>query len=66
MMLRVVVDHDMCAASGFCARIAPEVFRLGDEDDSAVVLVGEVPTELDSDVREAEAACPTAAITVLG
>lgn len=65
MKLRVVVDHDMCAASGFCARIAPEVFRLRDEDDSAVVLVGEVPTELEADVREAEAACPVGAISVL-
>lgn len=65
MTLRVAVDRDMCAASGFCVRIAPELFRLSDEDNCAVVVVAEVPPELEEAALEAEAACPTAAITVL-
>lgn len=65
MTVRVVVDHDTCAASGFCVRIAPELFRLREEDNWSVVLVDEVPPELEEAAREAETACPTAAITVL-
>jgi ferredoxin len=64
MTLTVVVDRDACARSAFCVRIAPELFRLGDEDEWSVVLVDEVPPELEDAALEAEAACPTAAITV--
>jgi ferredoxin len=63
-MTRVSVDHDMCARSGFCVRIAPQLFRLSDEDDWAVVLAAEVPPEREEEAREAETTCPTGAIAV--
>lgn len=62
--MRVVVDAETCEATGFCQEVAGAVFRVG-EDDHAVVLVGEVPPELEGDVREAALLCPTRAIEIL-
>ena len=61
--MRVVVDADVCGGFGQCVAKAPAVFALTD-DGYAVVLLDDVPTELESAVREAEQLCPTHAITV--
>lgn len=59
--MRVTVDENLCAATGQCEMICPEVFE--------VDLVSEVRTEhpdpsLHEQVREAAGACPTGAILV--
>jgi ferredoxin len=59
--MRVSVDEGLCAATGQCEMICPEVFE--------VDLVSEVKEEhpdpsLDQRVREAADACPTGAIIV--
>lgn len=59
--MRVRVDEDLCAATGECERICPEVFRV---DDVSRVLLPEPDQRLDEAVREAEAACPTGAISL--
>lgn len=54
-----------CALTGYCAEVAPELFRLGSEH-------AEVRTESIDDpglrelAIEAESLCPTAAIRLLG
>lgn len=61
--VRVHVDEMLCAATGQCEIICPEVFEVG---EVARVLIPEPGPELHQSVREAEAACPTAAILVEG
>lgn len=61
--MKVRVDSELCAGFGVCLGLAPEVFELHD-DGYAVVLVGEVPPELEDAVREAVSQCPANAISV--
>jgi ferredoxin len=59
----VNVDRDVCVGSGYCQRIAPAVFDI-DQTGLAVVLATH-PSGADADAaREAEASCPSLAITV--
>lgn len=60
--MRITVDTDRCVGSAYCQRIAPALFDLGD-DGFAVVLDAEV-TDAGA-AREAEAACPAMAISLL-
>jgi ferredoxin len=60
--VRVSVDEDVCAATGECERICPEVFTV---DEVSRVLVAAPGPELHDLVLEAEAACPTSAISVV-
>ena len=61
--MRVEVDADVCGGFGQCIAKAPAVFALTDAG-YAVVLLEDVPMEMESAVREAEQLCPTHAITV--
>jgi ferredoxin len=59
--VRVAVDESLCAATGQCEMICPEVFE--------VDMVAEVKMEypdpgLHSQVQEAAESCPTGAILV--
>lgn len=62
-VVRVHVDEMLCAATGQCEVICPEVFEVG---EVARVLIPEPGPALHQSVREAEGACPTAAILVEG
>jgi ferredoxin len=59
--LRISVDERVCAGSGFCQKIAPELFRL-DDSNIARVLQEAVPEELEELAREAYETCPANAI----
>ncbi len=59
--MRVTVDEGVCAATGECERICPAVFEV---DEVARVLVVEPDPVFHGLVSEAEAACPTGAISV--
>ena len=60
--MRVTVDGDLCSRCGLCVELAPDVFEMG--DDSAVVIVDEVPADHVEEVREAAEGCPEGAITI--
>jgi ferredoxin len=62
MSRRVVVDLDLCDAHGDCVLAAPEVFDLGEEDDTVRVLRPEPGDELWEKVERAVRACPVSAI----
>jgi ferredoxin len=51
----------MCEGHGKCEMAAPEVFKLGD-DDVSIVLVDNVPKELEDKVGRAIRLCPRQAI----
>ena len=61
MPLKVRVDTDACEGNGKCQAAAPEVFHLGDDDQSHV-LVDEVPGALREKVERAIQLCPRQAI----
>jgi ferredoxin len=61
--MRVAVDADRCEGHARCWSICPEVFELDDEGH-AVVVVEEVPPELEERARDAATNCPERAITV--
>ena len=60
--MKVEVDADLCRGHGVCWGLCPQVFDLTD-DGYAVVLVAEVPPELEDKVLEAERHCPEHAIS---
>lgn len=63
--MKVTVDYDICAATGGCAQICPEVFEV--RSDGYLYLLQEEPgEELRDKLVQAAEACPTAAITVEG
>ena len=65
MSIGVSVDPKQCALSGYCERIAPQVFEIRDDVDVAQVKQPEVSGAEDEElVEEAEASCPTRAIVL--
>ena len=61
--MRVTVDFNVCASTGACAQVAPEVFEV--RSDGYLYILQEEPTpDLHDKVRQAADMCPTAAITL--
>ena len=59
--MKVTVDFDMCASTGGCMQICPEVFEV--RSDGYLYILQEEPGEaLHDKVRQAADLCPTAAI----
>ena len=63
--MKVVVDFDVCASTGACMQVCPEVFEVR-SDGYLYVLQEEPGEELRSKVTEAAELCPTGAITIEG
>jgi ferredoxin len=61
--VKVTVDYDVCASTGSCMQVCPEVFEVR-SDGFLYVLQEEPPEELRDRVHQAEELCPTGAITV--
>lgn len=60
--MKVIVNSDMCEGHAKCEKAAPEVFKLG-PDDVAIVLLDDVPAELEEKVGRAIRLCPRQAIS---
>jgi ferredoxin len=61
--MRVVVDFEMCAPTGGCMQVCPEVFEVS--SDGYLRILNENPgPELADKVNEAVDLCPTAAISI--
>ena len=61
--MKVTVDFDVCASTGTCMQVCPEVFEVR-SDGYLYILQEEPGEELREKVLKAEDMCPTAAITV--
>ena len=59
--MRVRIDYDLCEANAICAGLVPQVFEVDDEDNTNI-LMEEIPTELEGQVRHAVASCPKTAL----
>jgi ferredoxin len=63
--MKVTVDFDVCASTGSCMQVCPEVFEV--RSDGYLYVLQEEPDEtLREKVENAADLCPTAAITVEG
>ena len=62
-MLKPVVERSLCEGHGRCEQAAPAVFRVDDDDKSAVIMP-EVPEELRARVEQAVKLCPRQAIRI--
>lgn len=63
--MKVTVDFDVCASTGACMQVCPEVFEVR-SDGYLYVLQEEPGEELRPSVQAAVDMCPTAAITLEG
>ena len=63
--MKVVVDFDLCASTGSCTQVCPEVFEI--RSDGYLYVLQEEPDEsLRDKVTVAADLCPTGAITIEG
>jgi len=61
--MKVTVDFDVCASTGACMQVSPEVFEV--RSDGYLYILQENPgPDVADKVREAADLCPTAAITI--
>lgn len=61
--MKVTVDFDLCASTGSCTQICPEVFEI--RSDGYLYVLQEHPAPaLEAKVLEAAEMCPTGAISV--
>ena len=63
--MKVTVDYDICASTGSCMQVCPEVFEVR-SDGYLYVLQEEPGEESRPKVEQAADLCPTGAITVEG
>jgi ferredoxin len=63
--MKVTVDFDVCASTGACMQVCPEVFEVR-SDGYLYILQEEPPEELRDKVQMAVDMCPTAAISLEG
>ena len=61
--MRVVVDYDVCASTGSCMQVCPEVFEVR-SDGYLYILIEEPGEQLRGAVTQAAELCPTGAITI--
>lgn len=61
--MKVSVDFDLCASTGSCMQVCPEVFEVR-SDGYLYVLQESPPDALRGKVDEAADLCPTGAISV--
>ena len=61
--MKVVVDFDLCESNAVCMDVAPEIFKV-DDDDMLQILVEEPPEKLRAKLEEAVRLCPRQAISI--
>lgn len=61
--MKAKVDAGMCTGCGVCADGCPEVFKMGDDSLSAVI-VDVVPKDAEDRCRDAAAQCPVTCIEI--
>lgn len=61
--MKIAINDERCIVSGMCTSIAPEIFQIGD-DGKTKVLIEDLPPELAEKAESAEMCCPTEAILI--
>lgn len=61
--MKIVVDFNLCASTGACTQIAPEIFEI--RKDGYLYVLNDAPEGANADLaRQAADMCPTAAISI--
>jgi ferredoxin len=63
VVMKVVVDYDLCESNAICMGILPEVFEVRD-DDNLYILNEHPPESMRSKLQDAVAMCPKQAISI--
>lgn len=63
-MAKVVADFDLCESNALCEAVAPDVFRI-DDDDYLQIDDPTVTAENRDRVEQAVSACPKAALKIV-
>lgn len=63
--MKILVDYDLCKGYGECAEAAPEVFKV-DDNGNLAVLQEAPPEALREKVKRAVGYCPTMALEIEG
>ena len=61
--MKAEIDLSLCEGHARCMESAPNLFKVGN-DDYSHVLVDEIPDEEQANARRAVQTCPRAAITI--
>ena len=61
--MKIVVDYDLCEANARCMEVAPDLFKV-DDQDNLHVLVESPPEERRAALEEAVRLCPRQAISI--
>ncbi len=61
--MKVIVDFDLCEANAVCMDVAPEIFKV-DEQDMLHILIERPPEALRKKLEEAVRLCPRQAISI--
>ncbi len=61
--MRATIDSSKCQGHGRCAMTAPDVFDV-DDGGYGIVLIEEIPADLEAETLKAVGNCPEAAISV--
>jgi len=62
--MKVVVDYDRCEANAVCMRVAPDIFKV-DEEDNLHILQEHLPESARDRVSEAVRRCPRQALSIV-
>jgi ferredoxin len=69
--MKVKVDFDLCEANAVCMDVAPEVFKVDDEDNLHLLVKGasddvsgDIPAHLETKIKEAVRLCPRQALSI--
>ncbi len=60
--MKVKIDPELCTGDEICVQLCPEVFEM--QEDKAVVIMDDIPEDLQDSVREAVDSCPSEAISI--
>ena len=62
--MKVEVDYDLCESNSLCEAIAPETFRVDDDDN--LQLLDDLVTDEDlGAIEQAVASCPRSALSIV-
>jgi len=61
--MKIKVNYDLCEANAICMRVAPEVFKV-DDDDNLHLLQESPGEELRDKIKQCVRRCPRQAISV--
>ena len=61
--MKVVVDFDLCESNAVCMDVAPEIFKV-DDDDMLHILIENPPESMRAKVEESVQRCPKQAIAI--